>query len=268
MQLKTEVVKKAVRDKLVAKVNNVDTSRFVFKTKYDADKTELENKIPNTSRLVEKSYYNAKISELENKISSISELVTTSALTAVENKIPNVSSLFNKTDCDTKISELAKKITNHKHDKYITTAEFDKLTAESFAARLAQANLIAKTGFDAKLSSLNSKITSDKTKDLLVENQLKKLKSFDLGYFIGKSIFNEDGARNYLIFQPTLRYFTLNSTWITKWKSEGLSNESLEVVSTTSNAFTPSVNQYGDIVRLKFTGSVLQQKTATYSHNK
>ena len=62
-----------------------------------------------------------------------------------------------KTDYDTKISELEKKITDHKHDKYITTTEFNKLTAESLAARLARANLITKTDFDAKLSSLDKK---------------------------------------------------------------------------------------------------------------
>ena len=133
----------------------------------------------------------------------------------MENKIPNVSSLVKKTDCDTKISELEKKITDHKHGKYITTPEFNKLTAENFAARLAQANLITKTDFDAKLSSLNRKITSNKTKHLLVKNQLKKLKSFDLGYFIGKSHFDEDGAQNCLIFQPILKYFTLKSNWTT-----------------------------------------------------
>ena len=47
-----------------------------------------------------------------------------------------------------------------------------------------------------------------------------------------------------------------------------MSNESLEVVSTTSNILTPSVNYYGDRVRLRFTGSVLQQKTVTCSHKK
>ena len=76
-----------------------------------------------------------------------------------------------KTDFDKKISELEKKITDHNHDKYITTPEFNKLTAENFAARLAQANLITKTDFDAKLSSLNKKITSNKTKHLIVENK-------------------------------------------------------------------------------------------------
>ena len=31
--------------KLVAKVNNIDTSRFVLKTKYHTDKSDLEKKI-------------------------------------------------------------------------------------------------------------------------------------------------------------------------------------------------------------------------------
>ena len=52
--LKNDVVKKNVYDKLIAKVNNIDTSGFVLKTKYDADISEIENKSPNTSVLVKK----------------------------------------------------------------------------------------------------------------------------------------------------------------------------------------------------------------------
>ena len=48
------------------------------------------------------------------------------------------------------------------------------------------------------------------------------MKTFDLGYFIGKGHFDEDGPQNYLVFQAVLRYFTLNSNWITEWKSKGL----------------------------------------------
>ena len=92
---------------------------------------------------------------------------------------------------------------------------------------------------------------------------MKKLKTFDLGYFIRKSHFDEDCAQNYLVFSSILKHFTLNSNWIMKWKSKGLSNESLEVVSTSNNTLTPSVNYYGDKARLKFTRSVLQQKTVT-----
>ena len=61
-----------------------------------------------------------------------------------------------------------------------------------FNARIAQANLITKTDFDAKLSSLNRKITKNKTDHLLVQNEWNKLKTFDSGYFIAKSHFEED----------------------------------------------------------------------------
>ena len=60
--------------------------------------------------------------------------------------------------------------------------------------------MITKTDFDTKLSSLNRKITGYKTKHLLVENELDKLKNFDLSYFRGKSHFEEDGTQNYLVF--------------------------------------------------------------------
>ena len=35
---------------------------------------------------------------------------------------------------------------------------------------------------------------------LLIENNIKKLQIFDLGYFRGKSYFEEDGTQNYLVF--------------------------------------------------------------------
>ena len=70
-------------------------------------------------------------------------------------------------------------LTDHNHDKYITTPEFNTLAAAVFNARLPQANVITKTDFDAKLSSLNRKITPNKAKHLLVENKFKKLKAFN-----------------------------------------------------------------------------------------
>ena len=94
--VKNDVVKKTVYDKLVAKVNSIDTSAFVLKTKYDSDKSEIENKIPDTSRLVKKTDYNAKITEIEGKIPSVSGLVTNASLTVVENKIHNINSLVKK----------------------------------------------------------------------------------------------------------------------------------------------------------------------------
>ena len=100
--IKNDVVKKTVYDKLVAKVNNIDTSAFVLKTKYQTGKTELETKIRDVSNLVKK----ANLTDLENKIPDISNLATKTALTAVENKIPSVSNLVKKTDYDTKLLKL------------------------------------------------------------------------------------------------------------------------------------------------------------------
>ena len=54
-------------DKLVAKLYNIDTSDFELKTKYNTDKTELANKIPDTSGLVKKTNYNTKITEVKKK---------------------------------------------------------------------------------------------------------------------------------------------------------------------------------------------------------
>ena len=53
--IKNDVVKKTVYDQLVAEVNNFDTSDFVLKTNYNADKTKLENKIPNSTDFVKKA---------------------------------------------------------------------------------------------------------------------------------------------------------------------------------------------------------------------
>ena len=43
--VKDVVVKKPEYDKLVAKVNNVDTNEFILKTKYQTDKAELGKKL-------------------------------------------------------------------------------------------------------------------------------------------------------------------------------------------------------------------------------
>ena len=149
-------------------MNNIDTSDFVLKTKYNTDKSKLVKKIPDVTNFVKKT----KLTELQNKIPDVSSLAIKTVLTAVENKIPSVSCLVLKTDYDTKITETEMELTDHDRDKYITTPEFNTLTADVFNARLAPANLIAKTDFDAKLSSLNRKITANESKYLLVENEL------------------------------------------------------------------------------------------------
>ena len=151
------LLKKPVYDKIVAEVNNIDTIDFVLKT-------ELKKKIPDVSNLAKKE----KITELENKIPDVSTLATKTALTAVENKTPSLSNLVKKADYNTKITDIEKKLTDHNHDRYITTPEFNTLVADVYNARLAQANLITKTYFDAKQLSLNRRTTAN----------LQKIKKF------------------------------------------------------------------------------------------
>ena len=184
---------------------------------------QLKNKIPDTSGLVKKTDYNTKITEIESKIPDVSSLATKTALTTVKNKIPDVSSSVKKTDYNTKITEIEKKLTDHNHDKYITTPEFSTLAADVFNARLARANLVAKTNFDNIVSSLNNKVAINKTKNDSIENELKKLKTFNSSYFIGKSHFQEDGTQNYLVFQPLNKYFKIiaNTDYVSSWKSNG-----------------------------------------------
>ena len=75
---------------------------------------------------------------------------------------------------------------------------------------------------------------SNKSKHLLVKNEFKKLKTFYSSYFIGKRHFEEDGAQNYLVFQPMYRYFKMiagvgNGSYIYYWKSRELSDEKINL---------------------------------------
>ena len=118
------------------------------------------------------------------------------------------------------------------------------------------------------MSNLNRKITQNQSKHLLVESELNKLKTFDSGYFIGKSNFEEDGTQNYLVFQPMYRYFKMitNTDYILSWKSKGLSAES--ITPPTTSDITPALSSYGTKTRAKFTGSCLKQSNISYTLGK
>ena len=144
------------------KTKSIDVKSYSY-AKYNVDsndKSDLEKKIsdsdkkiPDTSELVEKADYNAKTTEIEGKLPGFSGLATTTALTSVEHKILNVNNLVKKTDYNTKINEIAKKITDHNHDKYFITPEFNKLTTENFAEAILPtksdiADFVNKTDFE------------------------------------------------------------------------------------------------------------------------
>ena len=100
---------------------------------------------------------------------------------------------------------------------------------------------------------------------------MNKLNTFDSGYFIGKSQFEEDGTQNYLVFQPMYRFFKMitNSDYISTWKSKGLSAESIKPPTKSSdNSLTPALSYYGPKTRVKFTGNCLKQSKISYNHGK
>ena len=115
---------------------------------------------------------------------------------------------------------------------------------------------MAKRNFDNTVSSLNNKTAVNKTKNESFENELKKLKTFDSSYFIGKSHFEEDGTQNYLVFQPLNKYFKIitNTKYISLRQSIGLSDETIKPPATSDNSRTPLTDYHGNKIRAKFNG--------------
>ena len=156
--LKTEVDKidtdklKTVPDDL-AKLSNVVKNEVVKKTAYNT----LKNKVDaiDTSKFVSRTKFTTdtntlddKIDKVEKKIPDISGLASKTELTAVENKIPDISGLATTsalTDVENKIPDIT--------------------------------NSITKTDFDTKLKGVSDRVTNNKSKDILLDNELKKLKT-------------------------------------------------------------------------------------------
>ena len=128
--------------------------------------------------------------------------------------MPDINTLIKKSDYDRKIAEI--------ENKYVSKT--------GFYSKLAQANVITKRNFDAKIIEL--------------ENNIKKLQTFDSSYFRGKSYFEENGAQNYLVFQPIIRYFRIiaNTKYISSWKSKGLSDETIISYATSDNSLNPLID--------------------------
>ena len=111
--VKNDVVKKDVYNAKIKYILDIIPDNLATKTTLNAKINEVKNKVPSITNLVTNASLNAKISELKNEIPNITNLAITTALTAVESKIPD-------------------------HGKYITTPEFNELTADNFTPRLKQ----------------------------------------------------------------------------------------------------------------------------------
>ena len=212
--VKNDVVKKTVYNTLKNKVDAIDTSGFVTRTKFTTDTDALddkthkvEKKIPDIRGLAIKSSFTRLITEQEDytdkvkkKIPDISGLVSKTELTDVENKIPDVSGLA-KASALTAVENKIPDITS----------------------------LITKTDFDAKLKSISDRVTNNKSKDLLHDNELKTLKtlvgssakikfdevqkenSFNRGFFYYLQ-------QNHLVYECKIDSFNFTNKKILKWK--------------------------------------------------
>ena len=160
--VKNYVVKKTTYNTLKNKVDAIDTSKFVWRTKFTTDTNALNDKIdrvekktpdisgfatkPSVTRLItEQEDYTDKV---KKKIPDISGLASKTELTAVENKIPDVSGLATAT---------------------ALTAVENKIPDIT--------SLTTKTDFDAKLKNISDRVTNNKSKDLLLDNELEKIKN-------------------------------------------------------------------------------------------
>ena len=216
--VKNDVVKKTTYNTLKNQVDAIDTSVFVTRTKFTTDTNALdhkidkvEKKIPGISGLATKSSVTRLITEQEDyndkvkkKICDISGLASKTELTDVENKIPNVSGLA----AASALTAIENKIPD------ITS-------------------LITKTDFNAKLKNISDRVTNNNTKDLLLDNELKKLKTlvgssakikfdevqkkknFDRGFFYYLQ-------QSYLVYEYKMDSFNFTSKKISKWKSTSI----------------------------------------------
>ena len=130
-----------------------------------------------------------------------------------------------------KISEVENKISDN--SKYITTQEFNKLTAENFAAKLKQTDLVNKTDLDNKLTSFSKRITSNKTKQLEVQKKLNSLITKDYNFFLVRIYFtSNDGSQNTFSHQPIFDTLELKkekgADYVFSWKSNGVFNSKLK----------------------------------------
>ena len=145
---------------------------------------------------------------MKKKIPDISGLVSKTELTAVENKIPDISGLATAS---------------------ALTAVENKIPDNT--------SLITKTDFDTKLKSVSNRVTNNKSKDILLDNELKKLKtlvgssakikfdkvqmenSFNRGFFYYLQ-------QSYLVYECKTDSFIFDNEKMLKWRSTGIFNYS------------------------------------------
>ena len=214
MLLKMMLLKR-LHNTLKNKVDAIDTSGFVTRTKFTTDTNALddkidkvEKKIPDTSGLATKSSVTRLITEqedytdkvkkkipdisdlaskteltdVENKITDVSGLATASALTAVENKIPDINSLITKTDFDDKLKKISGRVTNNKSKYILLDNEIKKLKALVGSSAKIKLNEVQK-----EISFVRGLISYTQNSNLVYECKVSSMKPSFYGILEWKS---------------------------------------------------------------------------------
>ena len=262
--LKTNVANlKAEVDKLdIGKLGSLPNNLSILKTK--VDKLDIDKLAPVPTDL-------SKLSDVvKNEVVKKTEYIA--KIKNIEDKIPDISNLVSKTILNTKMNEVKNEIpsiTGLATTSALTTVE-NKIPSIS--------NLVKKTDYDTKIGeienkmvSLNIKIFSNKTKDIAIENELKKLKTFDLSYFRGRNYFDEDGNQNYYIFQPISKYLKVSNVsdidYILSQKYRGLNDIRIEFIKTNNYLLNSRMDNYDTSkIRIEFGGSFSNRFPATILH--
>ena len=237
--VKNDVVKKTDYYTLKSKIDGIDVSKYVGRTKYETDG---------------KAIYD-KIDAVEKKIPVLTDFVTTArfnheknllatktALTTVENKIPDVSTLATKTSLssllpvstfNSKVTELEGKVTTIEN-KFSGYAKKNDVASDIIKIKKDYAT---NASLDSKLNDLKAQHIStevkkidDKTKKntsdtLRLDNRLKQKEdivdenqrglSFNRGFF-----FYID--QSYLVYDCKMGSFQFTNDKISVWKSTGI----------------------------------------------
>ena len=166
--VKNDVVKKTAYNALKSKVDGIDVSKYVGRTKYETDGKAIYDKID----VVEK-----KIPVLTDFVTTArfnhekNLLATKTTLTTVENKIPDISTLATKTSLSSllPVSTFNSKVTTVDNKFY----DFVKKTDYSAEITMIKNEYATNASLDSRLNDLKSQHISTEVKK--IDKKLKKM---------------------------------------------------------------------------------------------
>ena len=252
--VKNDVVKKTDYNTLKSKVDGIDVSKNVGRTKYETDGKAIydkidaaEKKIPVLTDFVTTARFNDEKNLLATK----------TVLTTVENKIPDLSNLATKTSLssllpvstfNSKVTELEGKVTtiDNKFSGFVKKTDYgaeitkiknDYATNASLDSKL---NDLKAQHIATEVKTIDDKAKKNASDILAFENRLKQKErmvnqnerriSFNRGFF-----FYIDQSD--LVYDCKANSFNINSLKILTWKSTGVFNYNMNPVGNSGGEF-------------------------------